>query len=224
MVIRVGTENISDVQLRELRRIQGFRVGSSSRRVAQILNVVVEDSDIVSGDEDLHPEWISIFKRHRERLGADMGRERFEYLRRAFDSLEPIDSLISTIDPEQEQIALLLGAGASKPGPSDIPTVTELLPELLRRARRLDREQVTSLADFCDKRGIDNIEDLLTAVQISAFCSRNPGILSLVEFQLFGEDNREGSGRRINRGSIHTEVSSVAYLQDTLQVLFGALV
>lgn len=223
MVIRVGTENISDVQLRELRKIQGFRVGSSPRRVAQILNVVVEDSDIVSGDEDLHPEWISIFKRHRERLGAYMGRERFEYLRRAFDSLEPIDSLISTIDPEQEQIALLLGAGASKPGPSDIPTVTELLPELLSRARRLDREQVTSLADFCDERRIDNIEDLLTAVQISAFCSRNPGILSLVEFQLFREDNPGGSRRSVMRGPIHTDVSSVAYLQDTLQVLFGLL-
>ena len=87
-----------------------------------------------------------------------------------FNALNLNDSLISEINPIEEQVAFLLGAGASKPSPSNIPTVTDLLPELLhvgRRARRLDREQVTSLADFCNDQGIDNIEDLLTAVLIS---------------------------------------------------------
>ena len=141
----------------------------------------------------------------------------------------PIDSAIKNIDPQVEKIAFLLGAGASNPSPSNIPTVTELLPELLRRARRLDREQVTNLADLCDEFDVDDIEDLLTAVQISHFCSRNPRILRLVQSQLFNyrhrssEDRVLGSRQRPMPRPTPTDVSSVAYLQDTLQVLFGLL-
>lgn len=219
MAIIVGTENISDMQLSLLedRRVQGPPI-----QLARLLHQVVSDDAIVSGRENLHPSWVSIFRQHREQLEAahyDAPWLSFADLCDAFDALEPIDPLIHRIDPRQEKIAFLLGAGASKPEPSGIPTVTELLPELLRRARRLDREQLTLLADFCDRRNIDNIEDLLTAVQIAAFCSRNPGILDLVEFQLFRHDSR----RRLTRGPIRTDVSSVAYLQDTLQVLFGLL-
>ena len=137
--------------------------------------------------------------------------------------MRSLDEWVSTIDPAEEAIAFLLGAGASKPSPSDIPTVAELLPELLNRARRLDREQVTNLANFCDEQRIDNIEDLLTAVQIAAFCSRNPGILSLVEYQLFGEETTGRPRRRTRPGPVRADVSSVAYLQDTVQVLFGLL-
>ena len=223
MAIIIGTENISTTQRNLLQHYNSTRL---SRELAQVLLQVVRDSDIVDGHENLHPDWLSIFKRHREQLEAAKGQigwPRFEDLRQAFDALEPIDSLIDTIHPKEEQIAFLLGAGASKPSPSGIPTVKELLPELLRRARRLDQEQVTSLADFCDRQHIDNIEDLLTAVQISAFCSRNPGILSLVEFQLFSHDSPNSLQRRAMRGLMRTDVSSVAYLQDTLQVLFGLL-
>lgn len=101
--------------------------------------------------------------------------------------------------------------------------VKELLPDLLTRARRLDREEVTRLASFCDDTGIDNIEDLLTAAQISEFCSRNPSILRLVDFLIFRESELEDVPlyRRPRRGRI--DVSSVAFLQDTLQVLFGLL-
>ena len=74
-------------------------------------------------------------------------------------------------------VTFLLGAGASKPAPSGIPTVSELLRELLIRARRLDRDDVTKLADFCKARDINNIEDLLTAVQLATFCSRNAKML-----------------------------------------------
>jgi NAD-dependent SIR2 family protein deacetylase len=127
----------------------------------------------------------------------------------------------------------LLGAGASKPEPSLIPTVKELLPQLLERARRLDRDDVTRLADYCDERKIDNIEDLLTAAQLATFCSRTPTVLRLMNYLLYRRDADEPSdvmyyeeylGRtRMRRPEVAADVSSVAFLQDTLQVLFGLL-
>jgi NAD-dependent SIR2 family protein deacetylase len=128
-----------------------------------------------------------------------------------------------------------LGAGASKPEPSNIPTVKELLPELLERGRRLDRDDVTKLADFCERRKINNIEDLLTAAQVATFCSRNPSILQLVNYLLYGADSRPyepefvmgttslGEVVRRRPRELAADLSSVAFLQDTLQVLFGLL-
>ena len=217
MAITVGTENVSDVQESLL---EEYVLSSSLDQMAHILDRVVSDQDILSGREDLHPEWISMFNEHRGRLER---RPQSRKLRVFFDSLSPIDPLIEAIDPDEERIAFLLGAGASNPSPSSIPTVTELLPELLRRARRLDREQVTSLADFCDQQQLDNIEDLLTAVQISAFCSRKPSIMRLVEFQLFGRNISRAHAVRGPRIPMRADVSSVAYIQETLQVLFGLL-
>ena len=220
MAITVGTDNISDMQLSYL---DEYDASSPPSRIGSLLDAVVYDRDILSGRENLHPEWISIFDRHKNHLHDFVRHPRFKEFRTVADSFSRLDPVIESIDPKEEQIAFLLGAGASNPSPSSIPTVTELLPELLRRARRLDREQVTSLADFCDQQGIDNIEDLLTAVQISAFCSRSLAIMRLVEFQLFGLNNPRALGARRMRGPLRTDVSSVAYLQDTLQVLFGLL-
>ena len=223
MAITVGTDNISHVQRENLELCRSVSV---LEHMVRILYGVVTDDDVVSGRENLHPEWISIFKEHKDELEdyqAHRGGRLFESVCQTFDALMIDDILISKIDPKKERIAFLLGAGASKPSPSDIPTVTELLPQLLERARRLDREQVTSLADFCNNQGIDNIEDLLTAVLISEFCSRNAGILSLVEFQLFSNNRSRDPRRRSLQRPVRTDVSSVAYLQDTLQVLFALL-
>jgi NAD-dependent SIR2 family protein deacetylase len=131
-------------------------------------------------------------------------------------------------------MAFVLGAGASKPTPSGIPTVKELLPQLLERARRLDREDVSKLADFCDERQITNIEDLLTAAQLSTFCSKSPTVLGLLNYLLYREEQSEseepgmmGSAlyrkRRGRSNRTSADMSSVAFLQDTLQVLFGLL-
>ena len=223
MSVTLGEDNVSDTQLHYLERAKRRL---SSRELARLLYSVVTDEDIVSGRESLHPDWVAIFEQHRPRLESaerSLGLERSHTLDQIFGALSPIDPSVYSIDPTEEDIVFLLGAGASKPSPSNIPTVTELLPELLSRARRLDREQVTDLADFCDKRRIRNIEDLLTAVQISAFCSRNPGILSLVEFQLFGEEADDILQRQLSRRRIDADVSSVAYIEETLQVLFGLL-
>jgi NAD-dependent SIR2 family protein deacetylase len=100
----------------------------------------------------------------------------------------------------------------------------------------LDREDVTRLADYCDERKIDNIEDLLTAAQLANFCSRTPTILRLMNYLLYRRDAEESTTesdyyeganiylrRRTRSMETTADVSSVAFLQDTLQVLFGLL-
>ena len=221
MAVTIGHENISDQQQQLLETHRGNRVLPD---LMFAFERVVTDSDIVEGREDLHPDWLLLFDQHRQRLQHyPRLQQEYETIRRVFESLRAVDASVRDISPEKEQIVFLLGAGASKPSPSNIPTVADLLPDLLRRARRLDREQVTNLADFCGSQGITNIEDLLTAVQISAFCSRNPRILRLVTFQLFGDDDTRRPRTRLVPGTGRTEISSVAYVQDTLQILFGLL-
>ena len=191
----------------------------------QVLHRVVADGDILSGIEDLHPDWLEIFEQSRDRLDSVQNprlRKMFIVIREAMDDLRRMDSIVGLIDPQKENIAFLLGAGASKPAPSNIPTVAELLKELLERARRLDREQMTDLAEFCDREGINNIEDLLTAVLISELCSRNPSILKLVEHQLLNVSERDRIEDPV-APPVHANVASVAYVQETLQLLFGLL-
>ena len=230
MAIIVATDNVSEVQLNYL---EEARIVPSPLTFFRILERLISDDDITSGSETLHPEWIDLFELHKDDLDSSrryLGRHRSENIFSTFRQLgSPIDLILKDINPLNENVAFLLGAGASKPAPSNIPTVKELLPELLRRARRLDRDQVTNLADLCDELGVDDIEDLLTAVQISHFCSRNPRILRLVQSQLFNDGSRfrneahNAPRRRALPSLRNTDVSSVAYLQDNLQILFGLL-
>ena len=223
MAINVGFDKISEVQRRYLVRVQR---GLPYPELLYVLHRVVADRHIQSGLEDLHPDWLEIFERNRDRLESVQNpgqREMFIVIRDAMDDLLGVDKGVGLIDPQKENIAFLLGAGASKPAPSNIPTVAELLRELFDRAGRLDREQMTELAEFCRKEGIDNIEDLLTAVQISAFCSRNPRILRLVEYQLLNSAEREDLYFTDTTRPARTDVSSLAYVQETLQLLFGLL-
>lgn len=134
---------------------------------------------------------------------------------------------------EEEAVTILLGAGASKPPPSNIPVVAEFLPELWRRARKLDREDLNKLAGWCDENDITNIEDLLTAAQIANFSTKSSGVLTLLHYFLYarGEPMRAYrsvtvGGRVVSRPVVRPEasdVSAVALLQDTLQVLFSLL-
>jgi len=194
---------------------------------------VAQDEGIRGDREDLHPDWLELFEAQRGVLERQVPGEVFRRISTFFEEARPIDSTLVSINPAVQKITFLLGAGASKPEPSLIPTVKELLPQLLERARRLDRDDVTRLADFCDERKIDNIEDLLTAAQLATFCSRTPAVLRLMNYLLYRRDAEEpgevlyyeGSfGRmRARRPEVAADVSSVAFLQDTLQVLFGLL-
>ncbi|MGH0035321.1 MAG: SIR2 family NAD-dependent protein deacylase [Myxococcota bacterium] len=220
MPIVLGTDRVSPSQREYLQLV---RRGGPPGMLREFLTRIARDDEILSGDEELHPEWLPLYQRVKRQLRREMPSRALQQLDEFFASAQPYDPDIVEIDPTCESISFLLGAGASKPKPSGIPTVKELLPDLLTRARRLDREEVTRLAAFCDDSGIDNIEDLLTAAQISEFCSRNPSILRLVDFLIFREETFEEVAPFHRPKRARIDVSSVAFLQDTLQVLFGLL-
>jgi hypothetical protein len=123
----------------------------------RVLIRILTDPDIQQDNEVLHQDWANIFEqaipyaRRHGSLNPDLIQKAISLI----DMARPLDAEIYELSPTTMKIAFLLGAGASKPAPSNIPTVKELLPELLVRARRLDREDVTTLADFCDKEKID---------------------------------------------------------------------
>ena len=228
--IIVGNEKISG---RQRHLLNQHRTDRGYRGLLMSLHEVVADEEIQRGIENLHPGWIDLFSRNRNNLvesgGRHLPQEFVSQILEFFDPLVMMNGLLAEVDPRNEEITFLLGAGASKPQPSGIPTVAELLDQLLDRARRLDREEMTNLADFCSENDIRNIEDLLTAVQISAFCSRNPSILSLVELQLFDRQQLHrgmpgpGAPRFRQQTRMRADAVSTAYLHDTFQLLFGLL-
>jgi hypothetical protein len=220
MPIRVGTKIISSTQKRYLE--QAKNVTTPTAEVARYLFQVSNDPDIIGGKEEIHPDWLSLFLVNAEPLRLNLSPEAFDNVKAFYSSLDPIDKALLSIDPTKGRVSFLLGAGASKPDPSGIPTVKELLPDLLTRACRLDRDEVTKLANYCDEARVDNIEDLVTAAQLSEFCSRNINVFRLVDFLLFRQENFQDTRRGISRRQ-SGDVSSIAFLQDTLQVLFGLL-
>jgi len=218
MAIQIGTKRISSQQREYLRQSKeniGFLV--------EMLQQVVRDRDLQTGQEDLHPDWLDLFDKHHHKLRELIPRQAFAKIEQELGERNPCDASIAPIKPDKARLAFLLGAGASKPKPSDIPTVKELLPDLLTRAKRLDRADLGKLVEYCESTQIDNIEDLLTAAQLSEFCGRNPAILRLVDFLLFRSDadDERSTQSRFRRPA--KDVSSVFLLQDTLQVLFGLL-
>lgn len=220
MPIEVGMDNVS---IRQRKYLELARSSSYSSVKARGLWSAISIPEVQSGREMVHPDWIEIYQSIRNEIPSQSGLSSNEIIKmhKIFGELL-CDDEISTVDPQKMHLAFLLGAGASKPTPSDIPTVKELLPDLLMRARRLDRADFQRLADFCDNSRIDNIEDLLTAAQLSGFCGRNPSVLNLVGFLIYGREADSESyygSRRRSSG----DLSAVAFLQDTLQVLFGLL-
>lgn len=210
---------ISPIQRQYLVRAKRQR---TARELIEPMMSVLHDPDIRSGKEDLHPDWTALFDTHIEKIKQQLPVELFTKIYTVFSAL-PVDTKsVSKINPSGARLVFLLGAGASKPDPSGIPTVKELLPDLLARAKRLDKDEVTKLAEFCESSDIMNIEDLLTAAHIAEFCGRSPTVFKLLEFLLLRDENIEELPFR-RRASPKIDVSSIAFLQDTLQVLFGLL-
>ncbi|AEG17572.1 SIR2 family NAD-dependent protein deacylase [Methanobacterium paludis] len=120
---------------------------------------------------------------------------------------------------ENDNITFLLGAGAS--APSNIPTVNKLLPELWKGAEKIGRDDLDKLTDYCRSSKINNIEDLLTAAYISEFATKNHDINNLLEYFLFPEKKQCYDTKKVNISKM--DASSISFLQDTLQILFGLL-
>jgi len=218
MPIRIGTERISERQEAYLRETAQEPEEVRHRYLADLLM----DRDIQSGKETLHPDWYGAYQSGLPLLERVLPKSILKDIRSTFSELEH-DKEIRKVDPQSARLAFLLGAGASKPSPSDIPTVKELLPDLLDRARRLDRPDLQRLADFCGNARIDNIEDLLTAAQLSEFCTRNPPVLRLVDFLIYRREPQLEDAPYRRFRELAADLSAVAFLQDTLQMLFGLL-
>jgi len=182
-------------------------------------------------DEPLDPRWMNIWEEKYKRYAH---RSAPLHIIRYIEEEIVQSPKVKAIDEEVWEIKInddikvtfLLGAGAS--APSDIPTVDKLLSELWKRARKIGREDLDRLAKWCSERDINNIEDLLTAAYISYFAARNRNITSLLGYFIFS-GGRELSEevyflqrRRLPR-SPEIDVSSISFLQDTLQTLFGLL-
>lgn len=114
-----------------------------------------------------------------------------------------------------DDVVFLLGAGAS--AASNIPTVGNLLPKLLDRARQIGRDDLDDLVRFCRNHDMDNIENLLTAAYISDFAATDQNIADLVHYFLFSQ------GSEPPNESPRPDVTSVKFTQETLQTLFGLL-
>ena len=112
--------------------------------------------------------------------------EVYQVIEEALKSVQRIDGEISgwSLHP-QIRLAILLGAGASAPEPSCIPTVAGLLPELWRRAKKIGRDDLDSLEAWCQSHKILNIEDLLTAAYIANFSAKNASVTGLLDYFLF---------------------------------------
>lgn len=216
MPVVVSKEGNSPSQLRALREVRSGHL--ASHEVARRFYRIANDSDILAGDENLHPAWMDLYRRHQRILLRELPAELHEGMHEFF-TFDPIDVGIRVIDPTGLKIAFLLGAGASNPAPSDIPVTSELLSHLFTRAQRSNSEEVLRVAEFCNENRINNIEDLLTAAQLATFCSRSPAILKLMDYLLYRNLGDEPEHRRQRE----PQVSSVALLQGTFQVLFGSL-
>jgi len=182
-------------------------------------------------DELLDSRWLDIWKKYKPYAHKIVPPRIIKKIDEIMLSIKPVDDEIFKIKIDNEvKVTFLLGAGAS--APSGIPTVDKLLSELWKRAKKIGREDLDQLAEWCKTRGITNIEDLLTAAYISNFAARNPNITSLLDYFIFsggrelsGELEEEeyflGAPSAIRTSEI--DVSSISFLQDTLQTLFGLL-
>lgn len=221
MKLKLGSEKASAEQINLLSEAHAALFEGQNSHSADLLRQVITDSDLLSGEETLHPAWLEIYEELKSEPLSPRTKRILEEIKKLIAHLLEIDEEVKLVNPNNQNIVFLLGAGASKPEPSGIPTVKELLPDMLDRARRLDREDVSRLADFCDEKKIENIEDLLTSAQLAEYCSQNPNVLNLVDFLLFGNVQAHEDRRSFRRPRV--DFSSVLFLQDTLQVLFGLL-
>jgi NAD-dependent SIR2 family protein deacetylase len=219
----MGTSTISDEQSRFLRRAKS-RQNDSDAVAHQLWTFLKEKPQ----DEELDPEWIELWE-NAIRQGLEfVPSEIKEALDEAIGKILVADRGVSDLDlTDETKVVFFLGAGASQP--SGIPTVDKLLGELWRRAKKIGREDLDRLSQWCEQQEITNIEDLLTSAYISNFSAKNRPVIALLDYFLFNRDRSaeeevgyySRGGRTRRQGSV--DVSSIGFLQETLQTLFGLL-
>jgi NAD-dependent SIR2 family protein deacetylase len=215
---------ISSNQRALLRRLQlEIKRGISSGYIVdRLASFVLKEKP---REEDLDPQWKEIWDKYRPSAPQILAGAVIQHVDEAMQSIKTLDDEIMKIRVDGERVVFLLGAGAS--APSGIPEVNDLLPELWKRAKKIGRSDLDKLAEWCDERRIVNIEDLLTAAYLSNFTATNTGITSLLGYFLFSigrvREEEEYITYRRRPATSQVDVSSIGFLQDTLQTLFGLL-
>jgi len=118
---------------------------------------------------------------------------------------------------EEDKILFFLGAGASKPEPSNIPTINELLPELWEKSSRMETRPLEKLQRWCEENNIENIEEMLTAVTISNFIIKNSKVHGLLNSVLYPE------WPTVKEISIR-DIDAILLLENMLNTFFSLLV
>ncbi len=130
----------------------------------------------------------NIWNANNTRLRRELSNEKYYAVRRYVrELLKILESGIKVSEEDKEKLntknnldrisnlklkktskmVLFYGAGASRAAPSNIPTVSELLDEMWKKARKLETRPLEKLENWCKKYEVSNIEDVLTALTIA---------------------------------------------------------
>jgi len=125
--------SISEKQSRYLRSaLQALRRRDFDEVLHRIYRIVV---DATEDGEELDEQWRHLWDKVRDYALDEMPDEIYRRVDKAIEDIKRVDEKLWQVRLSEEQpVTILLGAGASKPSPSNIPVVTEFLPELWRRA------------------------------------------------------------------------------------------
>lgn len=85
----------------------------------------------------------------------------------------------STAGKTKPKIAFLLGAGASKPTPSSIPTITEMLDVIVSKLPPSENPMTNKIKEWASDKAI-TIEDIMTAGYLGSQFVSNPRLNRLV--------------------------------------------
>ncbi len=201
---------------------------------ARMSDFLHEQGELDDGDISSIQNWL---RSAPEMLEADWSAIIHDLRRQGYDDLisqiqsrqaprieEAVSAVLASTNTEGRW-AILVGAGGSKPPPTEIPTVAELLDRLWEKAEEINAPSLLNLKARCVELKITNIEDLLTAIELAQDAASNPPVALLVGELLFPPGTRApaiGTRRSGPIGPIGPEVMET--LSESSQILFSVLV
>jgi hypothetical protein len=213
----------------------GRRLEDEDTFLRRMLEYLDDQGELDPGDRRLIREWLQNQARGLQsdwsRIVEDLKRQGEQSLANDIESriqpriAEAVDALVMSHLPDSEW-AILIGAGGSKPAPTEIPTVQELLPRLWEKAEEINAPSLLNLKARCEELRITNIEDLLTAIDLAQNAASSPRIASLVGDLLFpGAASRAVGPRRAVAPPVRAIGPEVVEnLSESSQLLFSVLV
>jgi NAD-dependent SIR2 family protein deacetylase len=126
------------------------------------------------------------------------------------------------------KIVFLLGAGASKPSPSNIPSINEMLKVIVSKLPPVENPVTNKIRQWSERRNI-NIEDIMTAGYISTNLINDLKIHNLVGEIIYRGPTKEDIERnRVLRGRVlyERELRDVEYVysfKDVLDRIFSTV-